>query len=124
MQYSVRPAALKVKTLERTESETVNVQVPVESITSEASAKAEDADTEKPAEEEAKAADAMEADTGAAGEAAAPETTNGAMAAEVPKTVVEVDERNFNDKLGWREALGYQHPLKGWQNLWIRFATD
>ena len=89
MQYSVRPAALKVKTLERTESETVNVQVPVESITSEASAKAEDADTEKPAEEEAKAADAMEADTGAAGEAAAPETTNGAMATEAPKTVVE-----------------------------------
>ena len=35
-----------------------------------------------------------------------------------------VDERNFNDKLGWREALGFEHPLKGWQNLWIRFATD
>ena len=35
-----------------------------------------------------------------------------------------IDERNFDEKLGWREALSYQHEVKGWQNLWIRFATD
>ena len=102
MQYSVRPAALKVKTLERAESETVNAQMPVESITSEAEAKPDDADAEKPSEEEEKAADTMEADTGAADEALA--LGSNAAAAELEKTV---DERNFNDKLGWREALGY-----------------
>ena len=36
----------------------------------------------------------------------------------------KIDERNFDEKLGWREALSYQHEVKGWQNLWIRFATD
>ena len=35
-----------------------------------------------------------------------------------------MDERNFDQKLGWREALSFQHELKGWQNLWVRFATD
>jgi hypothetical protein len=34
------------------------------------------------------------------------------------------DERNFDSKIGWREALGMNHDVKGWQNLWIRFATD
>ncbi len=36
----------------------------------------------------------------------------------------KVDCRNFDHKLGWREALGFEHPIKGWQHLWIRFATD
>lgn len=36
----------------------------------------------------------------------------------------KVDERNFDSKLGWREALNFEHQLKGWQQLWIRFATD
>lgn len=36
----------------------------------------------------------------------------------------KVDERNFDSKIGWREALAFEHPIKGWQNLWIRFATD
>lgn len=35
-----------------------------------------------------------------------------------------MDARNFDNKLGWREALGFEHPIKGWQHLWIRFATD
>jgi hypothetical protein len=34
------------------------------------------------------------------------------------------DARNFDSKIGWREALGMNHDVKGWQNLWIRFATD
>lgn len=34
------------------------------------------------------------------------------------------DERNFDSKIGWREALGYQQEVKGWQSLWIRYATD
>lgn len=38
--------------------------------------------------------------------------------------VMEVDERNFDSRMGWREALGFEHKLKGWQFLWIRFATD
>ena len=36
----------------------------------------------------------------------------------------KIDERNFDSKIGWREALAFEHPIKGWQNLWIRFATD
>lgn len=24
------------------------------------------------------------------------------------------DERNFDSRIGWREALGYQHEVKGW----------
>jgi len=36
----------------------------------------------------------------------------------------KVDGRNFDSKLGWREALGFEHETKGWQHLWIRFATD
>ena len=35
-----------------------------------------------------------------------------------------MDERNFDGKLGWREALSFEHAIKGWQYLWIRFATD
>lgn len=34
------------------------------------------------------------------------------------------DERNFDERIGWREALGYKHDVKGWQTLWIRFSTD
>jgi len=34
------------------------------------------------------------------------------------------DERNFDERIGWREALSYQHDVKGWQTLWIRFSTD
>ena len=34
------------------------------------------------------------------------------------------DERNFDSKIGWREALAYQQEVKGWQSLWIRYATD
>lgn len=34
------------------------------------------------------------------------------------------DDRNFDERIGWREAIGYQHDVKGWQTLWIRFATD
>lgn len=34
------------------------------------------------------------------------------------------DERNFDSRTGWREALSYQHGRLGWQALWIRFATD
>ena len=26
----------------------------------------------------------------------------------------KVDCRNFDHKLGWREALGFEHPIKGW----------
>lgn len=26
----------------------------------------------------------------------------------------KVDERNFDSKLGWREALNFEHQLKGW----------
>ena len=36
----------------------------------------------------------------------------------------QVDERNFNPELGWRSALGFDHDKKGWQRLWLRFATD
>ena len=36
----------------------------------------------------------------------------------------KIDERNFDSKLGWREALSFEHHIKGWQHLWIRFATD
>ena len=25
-----------------------------------------------------------------------------------------IDDRNFDNKLGWREALGYEHEYKGW----------
>jgi hypothetical protein len=35
-----------------------------------------------------------------------------------------VDQRNFDSRIGWREALSYHHDSRGWQNLWIRFATD
>ena len=24
------------------------------------------------------------------------------------------DERNFDERIGWREALGYKHDVKGW----------
>jgi len=34
------------------------------------------------------------------------------------------DERNFDSRTGWREALAYQNGKLGWQALWIRFATD
>jgi hypothetical protein len=30
------------------------------------------------------------------------------------ETEEKVDERNFDTKLGWREALGFQHDTKGW----------
>lgn len=36
----------------------------------------------------------------------------------------QLDERNFNPEHGWRPALGYDHDKKGWQRLWLRFATD
>jgi hypothetical protein len=37
----------------------------------------------------------------------------------------EVDSRNFDPELGWREALGYQLPQNArWQKLWVRAATD
>ena len=26
--------------------------------------------------------------------------------------------------MGWREALNFEHPIKGWQHLWIRYATN
>ena len=35
-----------------------------------------------------------------------------------------LDQRNFDPRIGWREALNYKHDKRGWQNLWIRFATD
>ena len=35
-----------------------------------------------------------------------------------------VDQRNFDTRIGWREALSYHHDKRGWQNLWVRFATD
>lgn len=35
-----------------------------------------------------------------------------------------LDQRNFDPRIGWREALSYKHDKRGWQNLWIRFATD
>lgn len=44
--------------------------------------------------------------------------------AEAAPQVAKVDERNFDSKLGWREALAFEHQIKGWQHLWIRFATD
>lgn len=34
------------------------------------------------------------------------------------------DQRNFDERIGWREALSYKSDVKGWQSLWIRFATD
>ena len=37
---------------------------------------------------------------------------------------MEIDDRNFDERIGWRQALGYKHDVKGWQTLWIRYATD
>lgn len=53
---------------------------------------------------------------------AQPQGTEGEEGAEPAQR--KVDQRNFDSKLGWREALGFEHPIKGWQNLWIRFATN
>ena len=37
----------------------------------------------------------------------------------------EVDDRNFDAAVGWKEALGYQTKSNAkWQQLWIRCATD
>ena len=30
----------------------------------------------------------------------------------------------IDDKLEWRQALGFEHDKKGWQRLWLRYATD
>jgi hypothetical protein len=35
-----------------------------------------------------------------------------------------LDERNFDAAQGWRQALGYEHDKRGWQCLWLRYATD
>lgn len=37
---------------------------------------------------------------------------------------LQLDKRNFDSRIGWREAINYHHSVKGWQTLWIRFATD
>ena len=37
----------------------------------------------------------------------------------------DVDLRNFDPLVGWKEALGFQLRNSGrWQKLWIRAATD
>ncbi len=37
----------------------------------------------------------------------------------------DVDDRNFDQNLGWKEALGFQLRNSGrWQKLWIRAGTD
>lgn len=35
-----------------------------------------------------------------------------------------LDHRNFDPAQGWRQALGFAHNTKGWQCLWMRYATD
>lgn len=43
----------------------------------------------------------------------------------VDGTSEEVDPRNFDQDLGWKEALGFQLTSSArWQKLWIRAATD
>ena len=100
MQFSVRPAALKVKSLTR---EASMIDDKTDNV-SETQAEKQDEQKEEEKSSEAPA-----------------EKEEQPVEAEATK---QVDERNFDDKLGWREALGFEHPLKGWQHLWIRFATD
>jgi len=57
---------------------------------------------------------------------ALPDVTTEGQTAEEEQAAQQrkIDQRNFDSKIGWREALPFEHPIKGWQNLWIRFATD
>lgn len=92
MQFSVRPASLKV-----------NLESVVQSDP--ASTTQEIQPNPEGVEQEQEPMDAENAESAA-------------------DQIRKVDGRNFDSKLGWREALGFQHETKGWQNLWIRFATD
>jgi len=37
---------------------------------------------------------------------------------------MDQDVSGLEQKHGWRQALGFKHDRKGWQRLWLRFASD